>query len=152
LHDNEEIKIGGEVRKLTADETFGLGNLIRDAAIALGDWRVQNRSRLSRLQWDELDDKEITLLNLASAIYISAIGMVLDDSHTPLSRLQSSVKHAKSAMQRIKVFKQALDLALGLVLLAGAVASGNVAEIPVAVVALEDAAGAIVNPGGSNDN
>jgi len=140
------------VRKLTADETFGLDNVVRDAAIALGDWRVENRSRLSRLQWDELDDKEITLLNLASSIYTSAIGMVLDDSHTSLSRLQSSMKHAESAIQHIKSFKQALDLASGLVLLAGAIASGNVAEIPAAIVALEDAAGAIVNPGGSDDS
>jgi hypothetical protein len=138
--------------KLTANETFELGNLVRDAAVALGDWRVENRSRLSRLQWDELDDKEITLLNLASSIYTSAIGMVLDDSHTPLSRLQSSVKHAKSAMQRIEVFKQALDLASGLVLLAEAIASGNVVEIRLAIVALEDVAGAIVNSGGSDDS
>ena len=138
--------------KLTADETFELGNLIRDTAVALGDWRVENRSRLSRLQWDELDDKEITLLNLASSIYTSAIGMVLDDSNTPLSRLQSSVKHAKSAVQHITVFKQALDLASGLVLLGTAIASGNVEEIPVAIVALEDAVGAIADPGGPDDS
>ncbi len=54
--------------KLTADETFELGNLVRDVAIALGDWRIGNRSTLSRLQWDELDDKEIALLNFASSI------------------------------------------------------------------------------------
>jgi hypothetical protein len=77
--------------------------------------------------------------------------MVLDDSHTSLSRLQSGVKQAESAIQRIKSFKQALDLASGLVLLAGAIASGNVAEIPAAVVALEDAIEAVVSPGGSDE-
>jgi hypothetical protein len=137
--------------KLTSEETFELGNRVRDAAIALGDWRIEHRSGLSRLQWDELDDKEITLLNIASSIYTSAIGMVLDDSHTSLSRLQSGVKQAESAIQRIKSFKQALDLASGLVLLAGAIASGNVAEIPAAVVALEDAIEAVVSPGGSDE-
>lgn len=137
--------------KLTADETFELGNLVRDTAIALADWRVENRSGLSRFQWNELDDKEVKLLNFASSIYTSAIGMVLDDSHAPLSRLQSTVKHAKSAIQHIKAFNQALDLASALVLFAGAIASGNVAEIPAAIVQLEDAAGAIVNPSSSDD-
>ncbi len=138
--------------RLTADETFELGNLVRDAAIALGDWRVGNRSRLSRLQWDELDDKEITLLNLASSIYTSAIGMVLDDSHT--SPVSLAIQHEARRIRHPahQVFKQALDLASGLVLLAGAIASGNVAEIPAAIVALEDAAEAIVNPGGSDDS
>lgn len=138
--------------KLTADETFELGNLVRDAAVSLGDWRIESRSRLSQKEWDELDDKEISLLNFASSIYTSAIGMVLDDSQAPLSRLKSDVEHAKSAIQHIKAFKQALDLASALVLFAGAVASGNVAEIPAAIVALEDSAAAIVNPRGSDDN
>ncbi len=137
--------------KLTADETFELGNLVRDAAIALRDWRIENRSTLSRRQWEELDDKEIALLNFASSIYTNAIGMVLDDNRAPLSRLQSSVKQAKSAIQHIKSFKEALDLASGLTLLAAAVASGDVAEIPAGVVALEDAIEAIVSPGGSDE-
>jgi len=47
-------------------------------------------------------------------------------------------------MRRIAIFKQALDLASALILFAGAVTSGNVAGIPAAVVALEDAAAAIV--------
>ena len=137
--------------KLTADETFELGNLVRDAAIALGDWRIKNRSTLSRLQWEELDDKEIALLNFASSIYTNAIGMVLDDNRAPLARLQSSVKQAKSAIQHIKSFKEALDLASGLTLLAAAIASGDVAEIPAGVVALEDAIEAIVSSGGSDE-
>ncbi|SEK65279.1 hypothetical protein [Nitrosovibrio tenuis] len=137
--------------KLTADETFELGNLVRDAAIAMGNWRVENRSRLSRIQWDELDDKEITLLNFASGIYTCAIGMVVDDSHAPITRLQSGVKHAKSAMQHIQGFKQAVDLAAALIFFAGAIRSGNVAAVPAAIVALEDAANAIVNPSSHDD-
>ena len=137
--------------KLTAEETFELGNRVRDAAIALRKWRIENRAHLSRLQWEELDDREVTLLNFANSNFATGIGMLLDDSRTPLSRLQASVKHAESAIQHIKVFKQALDLASALVLFAGAVSSGNVADIPAAIVALEDAADAIVNPGGSDD-
>jgi hypothetical protein len=140
------------MNKLTADETFELGNLVRDAAIALGDWRIGNRSTLSRLQWDELDDKEIALLNFASSIYTSAIGMILDENRAPLSRLKSSVKQAESTIQHIKSFKKALDLASALALLAAAIASGNVAEIPVALVALEDATEAIVGSGGSDES
>ena len=132
--------------KLTADDVSELGNLFRDAAIVLGDWRIKNRASLSRAQWDELDEREITLLNTASSIYTSAAGLILEDSQTALARLQSSVKSAKSAVHRIAIFKQALDLASALVLLAGAITSGNVAGIPAAVVALEDAAAAIVDP------
>ncbi len=132
------------MEKLTPDDAFELGNLFRDAAIALGDWRIKNRASLSQNQWAELDDRGIALLNAASGIYTNAIGLVLTESQTSLARLQSSVKNAKSAVRRIAIFKQVLDLASALILFAGAVTSGNVAGIPAAVVALEDAAAAIV--------
>ncbi|MEO8767864.1 MAG: hypothetical protein ABI363_05940 [Nitrosospira sp.] len=131
--------------KFTADDVYELGNLFRDAAIALGDWRIKNRDGLSRMQWEELDEREITLLNTASSICTSAVGLILEDSQATRARLESSVKSAKSAMHRIAIFKQALDLASALVLLAGAVTSGNVAVIPAAIVALEDAVAAIVD-------
>lgn len=131
--------------RLTPDDAFELGNQFRDAAIALGDWRVENRASLTRSQWDELDEREITLLNTASSLYTCGIGLVLVDSQAPLARLQSSVESARSAVKRIATFKQALDLASALVLFAAAVTSGNAAGIPAAIVALEDAASAIVD-------
>lgn len=132
--------------KLLSDDAFELGNQFRDAAIALGDWRIRNRASLSKAEWEELDNREITLLNTASGIFTAAIGMILADGQVALTRLQSSVKSAKSAIEHITAFKQALDLASALVLLAGAVYSGNAAIIPAAIVALEDAAETIVTP------
>ena len=131
--------------KLTSHEAFELGNHFREAAIALDDWRIKNRDSLSRFQWDELDDRIVTVLNNASSMYTSAVGLILEDSRAALARLQSSVKSAKSAVHRIAIFKEALDLASALVFLAGAITSGNVAVIPAAIVALEDAAAAIVD-------
>jgi hypothetical protein len=107
---------------------------------------------LSRSQWEELDDREVTLLNLASSNFTSGIGMTLDDSQASLSRLEGSVNHAESAIKHIRSFKEALDLASALALFAGAVASGNVAEIPAGIVALEDAVDAIVHAGGAEDD
>lgn len=133
--------------KITGDDAFELGNRFRDAAIALGDWRIKNRASLSKREWDELDNREITLLNTASRIYTSAIGLVLADSDLALERLRLSVERAKSAVKRIATLKQALDMASALVLLAGAVYSGNAAAIPGAIVALDDAAEAIVSSG-----
>ena len=135
---------------LTPDEAFELGNLFRDAAVALGEWRVAHQASLSRPEWDELDEREIKLLNIASSLYTGAIGLVLADSEIALTRLQSSVKGTKTALRRITVFKQALDLASALILFAGAITSGNVAGIPAAVVSLEDAAAAIVSSGDSD--
>lgn len=128
---------------LSSDDAFELANLFRDAAITLGDWRIRNRASLSKAEWEELDNREITLLNTASSLYTSAIGLTLTDSQTALVRLQSSVENAKSAMKHITAFKQALDVASALVLLAGAVYSGNAAIIPAAIIALEDAVEAI---------
>jgi hypothetical protein len=135
---------------LTPDEAFELGNLFRDTAAALGEWRVKHQASLSRQEWDELDEREIKLLNSASSLYTRAIGLVLADIELPLARLQSSVKQAKTAVRRIAVFKQALDLASALILFAGAVTSGNVAGIPAAVVSLEDAAAAIISSSDSD--
>jgi hypothetical protein len=132
--------------KLSSDDAFELGNQFRDAAIALGDWRIRNRAILSKAQWEELDDREIALLNTASGIFTTAIGAILTDSQTALAGLKSSVKSAKSAIKHITGFKQALDLASALVLLAGAVYSGNAAIIPAGIVALQDAAEAIITP------
>ena len=53
--------------KLRPDDAFELGNQFRDAAIALGDWRISHRASLTKAQWDELDEQEIRLLNMASA-------------------------------------------------------------------------------------
>jgi len=130
--------------KLSSDDAFELGNQFRDAAIALGDWRIRNRASLSKAQWEELDDREIALLNTASGIFTNAIGIILIDSQTALAGLKSSVMSAKSAIKHITAFKQALDLASALVLLAGAVYSGNAAIIPAGIVALQDAAEAII--------
>src|SRR3954452_20212765 len=96
-----------KVVKLTAEEAFDLGNRVRDAAIGLHKWRIENRDHLSRAQWEELDDREVTLLNFASSNFTNGIGMVLDDTRTPLSRLQAGIEHAKSAIGHIRSFKQA---------------------------------------------
>ncbi|SET25692.1 hypothetical protein SAMN05216412_104188 [Nitrosospira multiformis] len=131
--------------KLSFDDAFELGNQFRDAAIALGDWRIQHRGSLSKAEWDELDSQEILLLNTASSLYTSAIGLALADGQLAMERLRMSVKEAKAAVKHITALKQALDLASALVLLAGAVYSGNAASIPSAIVALEDAAETIVS-------
>jgi hypothetical protein len=135
--------------KLTQDDAFELGNQFRDAAILLGDWRISNRSSLTKSEWDELDDREIRLLNTASSVYTTAIGLVLSDSEAAVVHLQSSVKAARSAVQHITTLKEALDLASALVLFAAAVSSGNGAAIPAAIVAMNDAAAAIVHRSGS---
>lgn len=137
--------------ELTSDDAFELGNQFRDAAILLGDLRIRNRTRLNKAQWDELDDREIHLLNMASQIYTSAIGLVLLDSHAAVMHLQSSVKAAKSAVQHIATLKQALDLASALILFAAAVSSGNAAAIPAGIVAVNDAATAVFERQGSED-
>jgi hypothetical protein len=71
------------------------------------------------------------------------------DSQTAVVHLQCSVKAAKSAVQNIATLKQALDLASALILFAAAVSSGNAAAIPAAIVAVNDAATAIVERQGS---
>jgi hypothetical protein len=135
--------------KLTPDDAFELGNQFRDAAILLGDWRIRNRSSLTKPEWDELDDRELRLLNTASSIYTTAVGLVLLESQAAVAHLQSSARAAKSAVQHIATLKQALDLASALILFAAAVSSGNAAAIPAAIVAVNDAATAIRHPQGS---
>jgi hypothetical protein len=135
--------------KLTPDDAFELGNQFRDAAILLGDWRIRNRSSLTKSEWDELDDRELRLLNTASSIYTTAVGLVLLETQAAVAHLQSSARAAKSAVQHIATLKQALDLASALTLFAAAVSSGNAAAIPAAIVAVNDAATAIRHPQGS---
>jgi hypothetical protein len=135
--------------KLTPDDAFELGNQFRDAAILLGDWRIRNRSSLTKPEWDELDDRELRLLNAASSIYTTAVGLALLESQAAVAHLQSSARAAKSAVQHIATLKQALDLASALILFAAAVSSGNAAAIPAAIVAVNDAAAAIRHPQGS---
>ena len=133
--------------KLTPDDAFELGNQFRDAAILLGDWRIRNRSSLTKPEWDELDDRELRLLNTASSIYTTAVGLVLLESQAAVAHLQSSARVAKSAVQHIATLKQALDLASALILFAAAVSSGNAGAIPAGIVAVNDAASAIFKQG-----
>ena len=134
--------------KLHPDDAFELGNQFRDAAIALGDWRISHRASLTKTQWDELDEQEIRLLNMASRIYTCAVDLVLLDSQVAVVQLRSSVKAARYAVQHIATLKEALDLASALILFAAAVSSGNVATIPAAIVAVNDAAAAILQQQG----
>lgn len=135
--------------KLTEDDAFELGNQLRNAAIALGDWRIRHCTTLSGAEWNQLDEQEIRLLNTASSLYTSAVGLVLADAGAPLKRLQAGVTHARSAVDRIAALKQALDLASALILLASAIYSGNAAAVPAAIIALEDATEAIVSREGA---
>ena len=137
--------------KFNPDDAFELGNQFRDAAIALGDWRISHRATLTKAQWDELDQQEIRLLNMASSIYTSAIGLVLLDSEVAIVHLQSSVKAARSAAQHITTLKHALDLASALILVAAAMSSGNGAAIPAGIVAVNHAVTAIFEQQGSED-
>ena len=123
--------------KLTEDDAF---ELLRNAAIALGDWRIRHRTELSRAPWNLLDEQEIRLLNTASSLHASAIGLVLTAVAAPLERLQKGIACARTALDRIRALKQALDLASALIFLAGATCSSNAAAIPADDVALEDAA------------
>jgi hypothetical protein len=136
--------------KLHPDDAFELGNQFRDTAMALGDWRIGNRAILTKAQWDELDEQEIRLLNMASRIYTSAIDLVLLDSQMEVVQLRSSVKAARSAVQHIATLKEALDLASALILFAAAMSSGNAAAIPAAILAVNDATIAIVQRQGSD--
>lgn len=137
--------------KLTPEEAFELGNRVREAVVALHKWRIENRDHLSRSQWEELDDREVALLNFANSNFANGVGMVLDNIQAPLSRLQANIKHAESAVDHIRSFQQALDLASALILFAGAISSGNPAEIPASIAALENTVDAIVNPRGPDD-
>jgi hypothetical protein len=134
--------------KLHPDDAFELGNQFRDTAMALGDWRIGNRAILTKAQWDELDEQEIRLLNMASRIYTCAIDLVLLENQVAVVQLRTSVKAARSAVQHIATLKEALDLASALILFAAAVSSGNAAAIPAAVVAVNDAAAAILQQQG----
>ena len=65
--------------------------------MALGDWRIGNRAILTKAQWDELDEQEIRLLNMASRIYTCAIDLVLLENQVAVVQLRTSVKAARSA-------------------------------------------------------
>jgi hypothetical protein len=133
--------------KLTADDAFELGNTLRSTAIAIGDWRIENRASLTRAQWDALDDQEITLLNAASDLHTRAIGLVLTDAQPGLAQLRSSARKARAAVRRIQTVKQALELVSAVILLGVAVSSGNVDGVMTGIQAVNEAAAAIPKPG-----
>lgn len=137
--------------RMTADDAFRLANLFRQTAVKLGDWRIANRASLTRRQWDELDDQEITLLNAASDMYTRAIGVVLADTEIALSRLTTSVGRAKTAVRRITRARQAIELVTALLLLVVAVTSGNAEAILSGIKGVNAAAAAIPNPDDTED-
>jgi hypothetical protein len=134
------------MNKLTPDDAFELGNQFRDAAILLGHWRIRNRSELTKSERNELNDRELRLLNTASSI--GAIGLLVD-SRPSAVHLRSNVKAAKSAAQHTITPKHAPDLAFALFLFAAAVFSAKGAAIPAAIEALSDAVTAIVQKVGN---
>jgi hypothetical protein len=126
--------------KLKTADAFALANAVRACAVTLGDWRIANHQRLSARQWDALDAGEIALLNAASDLYTSAIGLVLVDSTPSLAQLQSCLRGAQRASRKLQGFRRALALLSSLLQLAAAIAKGQVAGIATAAAAVGAAA------------
>jgi hypothetical protein len=122
--------------KLKTADAFALANAVRACAVTLGDWRIANHRRLRAPQWDALDAGEIALLNAASDLYTSAIGLVLTESTPTLAELQTCLRGAQRASRRLQGFRRALALLSSLLQLAAAIAAGQVAGIAAAVEAV----------------
>jgi hypothetical protein len=126
---------------LTSADAFDVATDLRQCALALGDWRLARAAELPAATWDQLDDQEITLLNAASDLYTTAVGLVLDESLAPVKRLRASLQSARNAIRALASARHALKIVAQLLLLAAALSAGGRAAIATALVGLEEAVG-----------
>ena len=127
------------LQPLNSAQVFELATSLRQCALALGEWRIARVEVLSREIWDQLDDQEMTLLNSASDLYTTGIGLVLDETTVSLQGLRDSLQRARAAIHRLADAREALKVVASLLLLAAALTAGSLAGMANALLRLDAA-------------
>ena len=115
--------------KITKEDALALAVNFRVASVTLGNFRFSNWASLTAAERAALEADEWDLLNSSSVMITKAVGIAIDESATPVLRLQGAIKAGEKILKKIDTAKNALKITGALLALAGAIISQNPAAI-----------------------
>lgn len=110
---------------ITKDQAREIAQAFLDASHALGKFRFDNWSNLTKAQRRTIEDTEWDLLNYSNSFVTTAVGIALDDMQADLKAIGDATAKAQKAIETIDRARDVLEVAAGLVVLGGALASQN---------------------------
>ena len=121
---------------ITKEQARGLAKTFLDAAYALSRYRFGHWGSLTAAQRRAIADVEWTLHNHSDDFTDSAVGLVLDDIEGDLDAIRNATTRAINVVATVQAVKAVLEVAAGLVVLGGAIASQNPSAIAKAAMDL----------------
>ncbi|MEI2433131.1 MULTISPECIES: hypothetical protein [Lysobacter] len=106
---------------------FDIANQLDDAADAIRD-RSRQAYAAGKMSLDEYTDariKEMELRAEASVVAAVNLGAALDAAAQAGQNIEQAIADAKARIETVKTFRKGLEIVAALVVLAGALASGN---------------------------
>ncbi|HYC38971.1 MAG TPA: hypothetical protein VEB63_00670 [Chitinophagaceae bacterium] len=122
---------------LTSQQLSELGDRFLALAQGVGNFRMQQRAALSRLEHQQLRDLHWTLLNYADDLYTTSARLVMDEVEASLARVKSLTSRIQRTFKNVRRVQKLIDLAAAAITLGGAIFSKNPKAILDAIAALE---------------
>lgn len=123
---------------LTADEAFELSRTFRDMAKQVGDTRIEKWDELKPSERQELENEEWDLLSAAMSMRTKAVGLVLDEAGSSLSKIIRITESARKAVKSLEKARASIAIATTAVTLAAAVLSKDPQAIAKSAQALHE--------------
>lgn len=124
--------------RITANQLSGLGDSFFRVAQSVGDYRIENRGNLTKAENQRIKELHWELLNYADEFYTTSAKLVINDIRESIERITGITEKINRSYNKLKNFQKAVDIATGVVKLAGAVFSKNPVTIDNAISELED--------------
>lgn len=111
--------------KLTSQQANELANYFLGLAQAIGDYRFDNWSTLTKAENQKLGSLQWSILNYGEDILVLSTTLVMDEVETSLAEMQAVTQDIKKTIHKLKSIQKAFDLASSIITLGGAILSKN---------------------------
>lgn len=125
--------------KLTSAQLTILGDQYLAIAQAVGNYRMENRTLLSKSQNQKIKELHWSLLNYADDFFTGSAKLVMDDIKNSLDRVREITVDINKTYRKLQNFQKAIDIAASAVTVAAAIFSKNPIAIYNAIKDLEEA-------------
>ena len=106
---------------LTSQQLTSLGDSFLAFAQAVGNFRMENRSSLSKSENKKIKDLHWELLEYADMFYTNSAKAVLNDVENALKQVRNVTGQINKTYQRLESFQKAIDIASAGISLAAAI-------------------------------
>ena len=111
--------------KLTSQQANELANHFLGLAQAIGDYRFDNWSALTRAENQKLGSLQWSILNYGEDILVLSTTLTMDEVETSLAQIGAVTQDIKKTIHKLKSIQKAFDLAASVLTLGGAIISKN---------------------------